>query len=62
MLDRWLLIDYNAGATLGRGLNRGLATFLAGALGFGAHRLATLSGEKGEPMLLGLFVFLLGKY
>ena len=49
-----------AGATLGRGLNRGLATFLAGALGFGAHHLAVLSGEKVQPILLALFVFLLG--
>lgn len=54
-----VVFEFSVGATLGRGLNRGLATFLAGALGFGAHRLATLSGEKGEPMLLGLFVFLL---
>ena len=52
---------YNTGATLGRGLNRGLATLVAGALGFGAHHLASLSGEKGQPIVLGLFVFLLGK-
>ena len=54
-------IFYNTGATLGRGLNRGLATLVAGALGFGAHYLASLAGEKGEPILLGLSVFLLGK-
>ena len=60
-MDTNVSIFYNTGATLGRGLNRGLATLVAGALGFGAHYLASLAGEKGEPILLGLFVFLLGK-
>ena len=49
-----------SGATLGKGLNRGLATLLAGALGVGAHHLANLSGQIGEPILLGFFVFLQG--
>ena len=49
------------GATLGKGLNRGLATLLAGALGIGAHHLASLSGQIGEPILLASFVFLQGK-
>lgn len=52
---------HNAGATLGRGLNRILATFLAGALGFGVHHLANLAGETAHPILIGVFVFLLGK-
>lgn len=50
------------GGTLGRGLNRVMATFLAGALGFGAHYLASLGGEIGRPIMLGLFVFVLGKF
>ncbi|XVF47000.1 hypothetical protein PTKIN_Ptkin03bG0074000 [Pterospermum kingtungense] len=54
-----VVIEFSVGATLGKGLNRGLATFLAGALGLGAHHLATLPGEKFQPILLGLFVFLL---
>ncbi|KAF2302523.1 hypothetical protein GH714_037019 [Hevea brasiliensis] len=45
-------------ATLGKGLNRGVATLVAGALGVGAHHLAKLSGSVGEPTLLGFFVFL----
>ncbi|KAK7819837.1 aluminum-activated malate transporter 2 [Quercus suber] len=56
-----VVFEFSVGATLGRGLNRGLATLVAGALGFGAHYLASLAGEKGEPILLGLSVFLLGK-
>uniref|UniRef100_A0A2N9FNQ1 Aluminum-activated malate transporter n=1 Tax=Fagus sylvatica TaxID=28930 RepID=A0A2N9FNQ1_FAGSY len=45
-------------ATLGKGLNRMLATLSAGALAVGVHHLATLSGEKGEPWVLGFFVFI----
>nr|POE90942.1 aluminum-activated malate transporter 2 [Quercus suber] len=41
-----LVFEFSLGATLGRGLNRGLATLVAGALGFGAHYLASLAGEK----------------
>lgn len=49
------------GATLGKGVNRGLATFLAGSLGVAAHRLATFSGsDKLQPIILGLSVFSVG--
>ncbi|XP_050369086.1 aluminum-activated malate transporter 2-like [Argentina anserina] len=54
-----VVFEFSVGATLGRGLNRILATFLAGSLGFGVHHLANLSGEKGHPILVGGFVFLL---
>ncbi|KAF3439469.1 hypothetical protein FNV43_RR17747 [Rhamnella rubrinervis] len=53
-----VVFEFTVGATLGKGVNRGLATLLAGALGVGAHHLASLSGHIGEPILLGLFVFL----
>lgn len=49
------------GATLGKGLNRVGATLFAGALGIGAHHLASLSGPTGEPILLAVFVFIQGK-
>ncbi|KAG8500524.1 hypothetical protein CXB51_004456 [Gossypium anomalum] len=45
-------------ATLGKGVIRGLATLLAGALAVGAHHLANLSGCIGDPIGLGFFVFL----
>jgi hypothetical protein len=38
-----------------------MATLVAGALGVGAHYLASFSGETGEPILIGFFVFLQGK-
>ncbi|KAI3472083.1 hypothetical protein Pfo_029119 [Paulownia fortunei] len=40
-------------------LNRAGATLLAGALGVGAEYLASLCGEKGEPVVLGFLVFVL---
>ncbi|KAK6944122.1 Aluminum-activated malate transporter [Dillenia turbinata] len=54
-----VVFEFSVGATLSKSLNRGFATFLAGALGVGAQHVASFSGEKGEPFLLGTFVFLL---
>lgn len=53
---------YFSGATIGKGLNRGLATLVAGGLGLGAHQLATVTGKTCEPILIGLFVFLQGMF
>ncbi|ESW04487.1 hypothetical protein PHAVU_011G098800 [Phaseolus vulgaris] len=52
-----VVFEYTVGATLGKGLNRTIATLAAGALGVGAHYLASLSGATGEPILIGAFVF-----
>ncbi|CAB4287032.1 unnamed protein product [Prunus armeniaca] len=54
-----VVFEFTVGATLSKSLNRGFATLLAGALGVGAQHLASLFGEKGEPIVLGIFVFLL---
>ncbi|KAI0496026.1 hypothetical protein KFK09_022333 [Dendrobium nobile] len=54
-----VVMEYTVGGTLSKGLNRVFATLLAGALGLGAHHLAALAGDKGEPILLGVFVFML---
>ncbi|KAI3412477.1 uncharacterized protein J3R85_017295 [Psidium guajava] len=53
-----VVFEFTVGATLSKGLNRGLATLFAGALGVGAHHLASLSGKTGEPIMLGFLVFL----
>lgn len=58
-LPRPDIYKYATGGTLGKGLNRAFATFLAGSLGVGAHHIAAPAGEKGEPILVGMFVFLL---
>ncbi|KAF8088866.1 hypothetical protein N665_0528s0024 [Sinapis alba] len=52
--------EFTVGATLSKGLNRGFATLIAGALGVGAVHLARLCGHKGEPIVLGILVFSLG--
>ena len=49
------------GATLGKGLNRGLATLSAGALGVGALHLSSLFENEGKPIVLAILVFLLGR-
>ncbi|KAL2481797.1 Aluminum-activated malate transporter 8 [Abeliophyllum distichum] len=54
-----VVFEYTVGGTLLKCFNRGFATLLAGALGIGAEYLATLCGEKGEPVLLGILVFIL---
>ncbi|KAE8707606.1 Aluminum-activated malate transporter 8 [Hibiscus syriacus] len=54
-----LVFEFSVGATLGKGLNRMLATLVAGALGVGAHCLSTLSGKKGKPILVATFVFII---
>ncbi|WVZ85582.1 hypothetical protein U9M48_032494, partial [Paspalum notatum var. saurae] len=53
-----LVMEFTVGATLRKGLNRLLGTLVAGFLAVGAHLVAQLCGEKGEPILLGVFVFI----
>ncbi|KAJ0235986.1 hypothetical protein HA466_0260020 [Hirschfeldia incana] len=52
-----VVFEFSVGATLSKGLNRGVATFVAGGLALGAHQLASLSGRTIEPILLTTFVF-----
>ncbi|KAK7261171.1 hypothetical protein RIF29_27476 [Crotalaria pallida] len=54
-----LVLEFSVGATLGKGLNRILATWLAGALGVGTRSIANLCGEKGEAVLTSFFVFVI---
>ncbi|XP_006303723.2 aluminum-activated malate transporter 2, partial [Capsella rubella] len=54
-----VVFEFSVGATLGKGINRAVATLVAGGLGIGAHHLASLSGATVEPILLAIFVFIL---
>jgi hypothetical protein len=51
-----------AGGTLSKGLNRACGTLAAGFIAVGAHKVAYLCGDKAEPVLLAVFVFLLCTY
>ncbi|CAO2838812.1 unnamed protein product [Amaranthus hypochondriacus] len=53
-----VVFEFTVGATLGKGLNRAMATLIAGGLGVGAHHLASLCGKIGEPLLIGFLVFI----
>ncbi|KAL2331887.1 hypothetical protein Fmac_019468 [Flemingia macrophylla] len=52
-----LVLEVSVGATLGKGLNRVLATLLAGALGVAIRRIASFSGNKGKAVLSSTSVF-----
>lgn len=49
-----------AGGTLSKGLNRGIATFTAGALAVGVNLLARDVGDKAQPIVLSISVFFIG--
>ncbi|EEF48659.1 conserved hypothetical protein [Ricinus communis] len=53
-----VVFEFSVGATLGKGLNRMVATLVAGTLAIGTHRIATHSGHTGEPILVAIFVFI----
>ncbi|KAK7371198.1 hypothetical protein VNO78_36766 [Psophocarpus tetragonolobus] len=52
-----LVLEFSVGATLGKGLNRVLATGFAGALGVGIRRITSFSGDKGKAVLTSTSVF-----
>ncbi|XP_038697975.1 aluminum-activated malate transporter 8-like [Tripterygium wilfordii] len=54
-----VVFEFTVGGTLSKCINRGFATLVAGALGFGAQHLASIFGKKGEPITLGILVFIL---
>ncbi|KAL4278690.1 hypothetical protein GQ457_03G017790 [Hibiscus cannabinus] len=54
-----LVFEPNVGATLYKCLNRMFATFLAGFLALGVHWIASRSGDRFEPFVVGASVFLL---
>lgn len=52
----------NAGATLCKGLNRGLGTLVAGSLAFLIEYVADASGQVFQGVFIGATVFLLGNH
>ncbi|CAJ1956214.1 unnamed protein product [Sphenostylis stenocarpa] len=52
-----LVLEFSVGATLGKGLNRVLATGFAGALGVAIRKIASFSGEKGKVVMTSVSVF-----
>lgn len=52
---------YIAGATLGKGLNRGLGTVLAGSLAVFIEYIAEVPGQIFQAIFIGAAIFILGK-
>ncbi|XP_031103113.1 aluminum-activated malate transporter 8-like [Ipomoea triloba] len=59
LLTVMAVFEFTVGATLSKGLNRASATLLAAAMGVGAKYLGDLSGDKAEPVVLGILVYIL---
>ncbi|MBA0621516.1 hypothetical protein Godav_007130 [Gossypium davidsonii] len=55
-----VVLEFTAGATLCKGLNRGLGTVLAGSLAFLIEFIATKSGKAFRAVFIGAAVFLIG--
>ncbi|KAL3642740.1 hypothetical protein CASFOL_013555 [Castilleja foliolosa] len=52
--------DFTAGGTLSKSLNRGCATMVASALGYGAAYVSVLGGVKaGQLAIIGFLIFIL---
>ncbi|KAL9228619.1 hypothetical protein vseg_004175 [Gypsophila vaccaria] len=53
-----VVFEFSAGATLGKGVNRVLATIIGGMFAVGAHKISMFLGDKFEALLLGSSVFI----
>ncbi|XP_021626993.1 aluminum-activated malate transporter 2 [Manihot esculenta] len=52
-----VIFEFSVGATLGKSVNRMIATLGGGALSIGVCRLATVFGNTGKAIVIDIFVF-----
>ncbi|KAF6134191.1 hypothetical protein GIB67_013588 [Kingdonia uniflora] len=55
-----VVLEFTAGATLCKGLNRGFGTLCAGSLAFFIEYIAEESGKASQAVFIGVAVFLIG--
>lgn len=55
-----VVMEFTVGATLGKGLNRGLGTLLAGSLAFFVEYVGDIPGRIFQAVFIGAAVFILG--
>ncbi|PHT99142.1 hypothetical protein BC332_31979 [Capsicum chinense] len=60
VLTVMVAFEYTAGATISKCLNIAFATALGISLGIGAKYIAEDCGKEGEPIILGILVFIVG--
>ncbi|XXG43293.1 hypothetical protein AAC387_Pa01g3361 [Persea americana] len=54
-----VVFEFTVGATLSKGLNRGMATLIAGSLAIGIHWIANQLGDQADPIIQSIALFLL---
>ncbi|KAL0920574.1 hypothetical protein M5K25_009718 [Dendrobium thyrsiflorum] len=54
-----VIFEFTVGGTIYKGLNRVMATFIAGMIAVGIHWLASKSSETSEHIIIGVSAFLL---
>ncbi|XP_057782035.1 aluminum-activated malate transporter 2-like [Salvia miltiorrhiza] len=52
-----VVFEFSIGATIGKGVNRTLATVVGGALGVGAHGATSFAGNTAESIMLAFIIF-----
>ncbi|CAL0321822.1 unnamed protein product [Lupinus luteus] len=55
-----VVMEFSVGATLGKGINRMLATLLGGSLGFGVQQLATLTEKEDHSIVIAFSLYIIG--
>ncbi|KAF7805751.1 aluminum-activated malate transporter 2-like [Senna tora] len=56
-----VVMEFSVGATIGKGLNRMLATLVGGCLGVGVVQLASVVlGKREQPILIAIFLYIIG--
>nr|CAD1834056.1 unnamed protein product [Ananas comosus var. bracteatus] len=55
-----IMFEYTVGATLNRGFNRAVGSFIAGVFAVVVIQITLNSGDKAAPYIIGLSIFLVG--
>ncbi|MFS8003786.1 putative aluminum-activated malate transporter [Helianthus anomalus] len=57
-----IMFEYTIGATFHKGFNRALGSLFAGVLAIAVAELALMGGPVAEPIIIGISIFMIGKF